>query len=123
MNVPHVGIWWDNGKTIVVCSHPYTENVTRSRTLLDSNLAHVEQWPSVAKQLGQRATDEYFTVPRGRVVMDLNSMTGIILHGNATTRRRLEMIARRFRLRNWRSEFDHHYLTGEAADRLFEEDE
>lgn len=123
MNAPHVGIWWDDGKTIAVCSHPCTENVTRTRSLLDSNLTHVDQWPAVAKELGRSVTDEYFSVPRGRVLLDVKSMTSIILHGNATTRSRLELIARRFQLRTWKSEMDHHYLTGAEADRLFEEDD
>ena len=123
MNVPHVGIWWDNGNTIVVCSHPHTENVTRTRALLDSNLAHVDQWPTVAKQLGQSASDEYFSVPRGRVLLNVDSMTGIILHGHATTRKRLELIARRFGLQAWKSELDIHYFTGPDADRVFDEED
>lgn len=61
-------------------------------------------------------------MPRGRVLLDVNSMTGIIFHGPATTRARLGLIARRFGLQTWKSELDSHYFTGSDADRLFEEE-
>ncbi len=122
MHHPRVGIWWDTGKTVVVCAHPSTENATRTGSLLDSNLSHASEWDGVAKQLGRATDEEYFSVPRGRVLLDVSSMTGVIIHGPATTPQRLERIARQFGLETWKSELDTHYFTGSDADRLFEED-
>lgn len=122
MSGPRVGIWWDNGKTIVVRAHPCTENATRTRALVDSNLSHADEWHVVAKRLGRTTDDEYFSVPRGRVLLDVKSMTGIIFHGPATTHPRLALIARRFGLQTWKAELDTHYFTGPDADQLFEEE-
>jgi hypothetical protein len=105
----------------VALAHLPTENVTRTGRLLDSNLSHADEWPSVAKKLRRTTEDEYFSVPRGRVLLDVDSLTGIILHGPATSRKRLESIARRFGLGAWRAELDQHYFTGQDADRLFDE--
>lgn len=120
---PRVGIWWDTGKIVAALAHPPTENVTCTGTRLDSNLSHADQWTKVARKLGRTTEDEYFSVPRGRVLLDLDSQTGIILHGPATKPNRLALIARQFGLGGWRAELDQHYFTGEDADWLFEEGE
>jgi hypothetical protein len=122
MNTPQVGIWWDDGETIVVCSHPCTQNVIRTKSRLDSNLSHMDEWPKVASQLGGSVQDEYFLVPRGRVLYDMKSSTGLIFHGPATDCARLQLIAQRFGLHKWASELDLHYFVGEDADRLFDEE-
>ena len=101
---------------------PPTENTTRTGTRLDSNLSHADEWAQVARKLGRTTDDEYFSVPRGRVLLDLDSLTGIILHGPATKPKRLALIAQRFGLAKWRAELDQHYFTGEDADRLFADD-
>ena len=107
---PRVGIWWDTGKTTAAIAHPPTENTTRTGTRLDSNLSHADEWAQVARKLGRTTEDEYSSVPRGRVLLDVDSVTGIILHGPATSRQRLELIARRFGLVKWRAELDQHYF-------------
>ena len=116
-----VGIWWDTGKTIAAIAHPPTENTTRAGTRLDSNLSHADEWTKVARKLGRTTDDEYFAVPRGRVLLEGDSQTGVILHGPATKPKRLALIAKRFGLGQWRAELDAHYFTGEDADGLFEE--
>ena len=118
---PRVGIWWDNGKIIAAIAHPPTENTTRTGTRLDSNLSHADEWTKVARKLGRTTEDEYFSVPRGRVLLEVDSQTGVILHGPATKPQRLALIAKRFALVKWRAELDQHYFTGDEADRLFEE--
>jgi hypothetical protein len=60
---PRLGIWWDTGKTITALTHPPTENVTRTGTLLDSNLFHADEWPGVAKKRGRTTEDEYSSLP------------------------------------------------------------
>jgi hypothetical protein len=117
---PSIGIWWDTGKLIAAIAHPPTENTTRTGTRLDSNLSHADEWAQVARKLGRTTEDEYFSVPRGRVLLEMDS-SGVILHGPATTRKRLALIAKRFGLAKWRAELDQHYFTGEDADGLFEE--
>lgn len=118
---PRVGIWWDNGKIIAIV-HPITENTARTGSRLDSNLSHADEWAGVARKLGRTTDDEYFSVPRGRVLLEIDGLTGIILHGPATKPNRRALIARRFGLAKWRSELDQHYFTGEDADRLFADD-
>ena len=57
----------------------------------------------MAKQLGRTIADEYFCVPRGRVLWDATNQRGIILHGPATSVERLKLIAQRFNLgEDWR---------------------
>ena len=124
MPLPYVGIWWTNGSTIITLAHTLDKTVTRIGDRIDSNLSHANEWPRVAKKLSRTIEDEYFCVPRGRVVFDMTSRRGIILHGPATSLKRLEPIARRFNLgEDWRSEIDCHYFTGDDADRLFNDEE
>lgn len=123
MPKPRVGIFWDTGKIIAAVAHSPTENVTRTGTRLDSNLSHADEWANVARKLGRTTKDEYFSVPRGRLLLELDGLTGVILHGPATKPKRLALIARRFGLVQWRAELDQHYFTGEDADRLFEPDD
>jgi hypothetical protein len=119
---PLTGIWWDNGVKIVVVAHPFAQNSHQTGSLIDSNLTHAVVWPSVAAELGRNAEDEYFVIPRGRVLVDLRLRIGIIVHGPATNRSRLRQIARRFRLISWKAEIDDHYCIGADADRLFMDD-
>ena len=121
MKTPRVGIWWDDGKKLVALSHTYTENVSCVAGRIDSNLSHVDQWPEVAGEFNSTAADDYFTIPRGRVLLLADARVGIILHGTATKSSRLRVIARRFDLTHWRAEIDVHYLTGADADRLFDD--
>ena len=75
----------------------------------------------MAKKLGRTIADDYFCVPRGRVLWDATNQRGIILHGPATNTKRLKLIAQRFNLgKDWKTEEDDHYCTGADADRLFD---
>jgi len=121
MKTPQVGIWWDDGKQLVALTHPYTEDVTCVAGRIDSDLSHVDEWPKVAREFNLTAADEYFTIPRGRVLLLADALVGVILHGTATKPSRLPLIARRFGLTDWRAEIDTHYLTGAEADRLFDD--
>lgn len=123
MSGPLIGIWWDDGKSLVVSAHSHTENATCVSGLVDSNLSHADEWNTVAARLGRNTDDEYFSVPRGRVLLEIRSMTGVILHGPVTTCPRLERIARRFGLKVWKSEIDTHYFMGRDADALFADEE
>ena len=117
-----VGIWWDDGSTIVALAHVLDESVTRIGNRIDSNRSHADEWSHVAKKLGRTIADEYFCVTRGRVLFDVKCQHGIIMHGPSTSRERLELIAQRFGLdENWTAEQDTHYFTGDHADRLFDE--
>jgi hypothetical protein len=124
MSLPHVGIWRDDGSTIVALPHKHSENTTCIGGHIDSNLAHVDAWPSIAAQLGRNGEDEYFCVPRDRVLWDATNQRGIILHGPATIIERLKLIAQRFNLgEDWNAETDCHYFTGDDADSLFDDED
>ena len=121
MTRPRLCIWWDTGKISAALTHPPTENVTRTGTLLDSNLAHADEWPSVAKRLARTTQDECFSVSRGWVLRDVSALTGVVVHGPVTNRRPLALIVRRFGLRTWKAEQDVPYFTETGADRLLED--
>jgi hypothetical protein len=123
MNDPKVGIWWDNGKVIADFSHSPNRDTNQIANRIDSNLAHVDLWIEAALRLKTDPSKEYFSVPRGRVLLDAQNSTGIILHGPATSKERLRVIAQLFGLSHWRSEQDCHYFIGADADSLFFDDE
>jgi hypothetical protein len=118
----NVGIWWDSGDTIVAIFHPHTENSTCTLHRYDSNYMHAEQWASAADRLGRTHRDEYFCVPRGRVVYDARNDCGIIYHGPSFSQERIDLIARQFNLNRWIATVDLHYSTGADADALFDDD-
>lgn len=118
---PQIGIWWDNGEKTVALTHDASVNSTGSR-LIDSNLSHAESWPSVCHQLGMTANDEYFIIPRGRVLYRPFDGHGLIYHGRGTSPRRLKAIAETFNLAAWESRPDDHYAVGEDTDLIFEQD-
>ena len=119
---PLVGIWWDDGEQIVALTHPPTEDASAAAGLIDSHLEHWREWTDVALRLARSANDEYFCVPRGRVLLRRETGQGMIYHGSATTPARLELIAAEFKLANWKAAVDLHYEFGEAADALFDDD-
>ncbi len=120
---PLIGIWWDDGGTIADFSHPYSVNSSNVAGRVDSNFAHVDLWRDAALRMKIDHRNEYFSVPRGRVLFDRRTRTGIVLHGNATNAERQKKIAELFRLTKWRAETDLHYSMGAEADRLFEDDD
>ncbi len=117
---PLIGIWWDDGTTLVARTHSPDENADGS-TWIDSDLNHVDEWSRVAPQFGLSARSEYFSIPRGRVLLNRSTGVGLIYHGAATSQDRLPVIAAEFRLETWTARIDDHYQMGRDADALFED--
>lgn len=115
-----IGIWWDDGTSLVALTHSPSEN-SSGQAWIDSNLNHAEEWKSVAPQFGLSAQSEYFSLPRGRVLFNRLTGTGLIYHGAATHADRLPVIAAEFRLKNWTARIDDHYQMGRDADALFDD--
>jgi hypothetical protein len=115
---PLIGIWWDDGITLVAIAHAPSENASVG-LLIDSELNHFEEWDSVASRFGLSASDEYFEVPRGRVLVKQQTGEGMIYHGNATSAARLRKIAARYKLIKWTTQRNEHYDIGPDADALF----
>lgn len=116
-----IGIWWDDGQTLVALTHSSSENASVG-TLIDSELNHFEEWERIASQFGLSVEDEYFEVPRGRVLLRPRTGEGVIYHGNATTPSRLRKIAARYKLTKWTAQRNEHYDVGPDADAHFAED-
>ncbi len=117
---PQVGIWWDNGQVIV--AFPVAAgSPDRATGMCDSDDSHNDCWPEAAMRFRAGQGDEYFSVPRGRVLYDPRRQKSIIYHGNHTTAVRLPLIATEFALENWESRQDGHYMMGSAANRFFDE--
>ena len=117
---PFIGIWWADGSRIVAILQSPTETTGRS-SLRDSDLNHFEEWTSIAHHFQKTPDEEYFVVPRGRVLLDAKRETGIIYHGNSTQNSQIERIAAMFGYTTWEGRIDDHYLTGDAADRLLDD--
>jgi hypothetical protein len=117
----NIGIWWDNGTTLVALSHPHLENSTVIAGRDDSHLTHVASWRAVAQRLGMTPKDEYFSIPRGRVIYDSRKDEAIIYHGRSYGQDRLELVASEFALERWTPIVDIHYAFGRDADAVFEE--
>ena len=96
---PKIGIWWDDGRTIVALAH--SPNGSALQGLVDSELNHLEQWPNVAARFNLTPQDDYYDVPRGRVLLRRGTGEGLIFHGNATSQTRLRKIAAFFQLTTW----------------------
>jgi hypothetical protein len=118
---PLIGIWWDDGTTLVALAHS-CQDCASVANMLSSNLEHVVEWGKVASAFGRTEKDEYASVPRGRVVFDVRNNQGLIYHGAATSPSRLALIAKRFRLRRWKAIRDAHYAFGPEIDEVFEEE-
>lgn len=119
-NEPQIGIWWDTGSQIVAFPHSPSE-ADSTTGLCDSDDAHNDLWPDAAMQFGLTEFAEYFSVPRGRVLWSPSKRISIIYHGNATTVGRLDEIAKVFRLGQWESRTDMHYMMGRSVDDLFDD--
>lgn len=118
---PLIGIWWDDGSQCFLKAHPPNENFTGTN-IIHSELNHADVWPEAARYFGLCSSEEYFSIPRGRVAIVDDKKTGIIFHGRTTATDRLSIIANRFGLTNWQTCLDTHYLTGSDTDRLFDDD-
>lgn len=121
-DLPLVGIWWDDGQQVVAFSHPPLPSGPTAGGFVDSHLEHWREWPDVALLLKRSADDEYFCIPRGRVLISQRTGQGMIYHGSATTLARLALISAEFKLENWKAAIELHYEFGEAADALFDDD-
>lgn len=117
---PLIGIWWDDGRAIAALSHEIDIDSTGNE-LVDSNLSHSESWSRICHVLGMTEDDEYFIVPRGRVLYRSMNGRGLIYHGRGTSQRRLQEVAKAFRLTAWDSCLDDHYAVDEDAYRVFED--
>lgn len=117
---PLIGIWWDDGTTLVALTHHPTENFSGEHWI-DSNLNHAEEWGRVGPQFGLSYRSEYFSIPRGRVLLNRRTGVSIIYRGAATDADRLRLIAAEYCLNDWDSEIDEHYQTGPDADALFDD--
>lgn len=117
---PHIGIWWENGKTVVAILQS-ADMVRSELKFLDSELEHWREWPQICRHFGRQQTDDYFEVPRGRVLVRRREGHGILLHGNATSNATLKRIAKIFQIDEWTGQLDEHYLTGPESDRLFDD--
>ncbi|MDZ4849986.1 MAG: hypothetical protein SGI77_11930 [Pirellulaceae bacterium] len=89
--------------------------------LCDSEESHNDLWPEAAMQFDVGIDDEYFSIPRGRVLWNPVKLQSIIYHGNRTSAARLKEIATIFKLTVWTTRTDIHYMMGNAADRLFDD--
>ncbi len=49
---PLIGIWWDDGQTLVALSHPSTEKSSVAAGFIDSDLEHWREWKQVAARFG-----------------------------------------------------------------------
>ena len=115
---PLIGIWWDNGTRLAV----FVETPDPAKAvhgICDSDFAHDACWREAARQLSLSTDIEYFDVPRGRVMWHVKNAKSFILHGNGTSRDRLELIAAAFQLSNWDAETDTHYMIADVADDFF----
>lgn len=119
-NPPLIGIWWDHeGQLAVFTEQPDSSKAVHG--ISDSDFAHDDCWVEAAKQLAISPDFEYFDVPRGRVMWHVKNSRSVILHGNATSNDRLEVVANAFHLLTWEAATDLHYMIGDVADKLFVE--
>ena len=116
---PQIGIWWDNGEKIVAFPHPPGDRCHETGWC-DSEDSHNDFWPEAAMQFSAGIDDEYFSIPRGRVLWNPVTRKSVIYHGDATSAERLRESAKVFKLTDWTSSTDTHYMTGSAADREFD---
>ena len=117
---PHVGIWWASDATIAALVHSVAE-AEAGAGFLDSPLQHRTTWSEVARAFGRRPNDDYFCVPRGRVLVRQKTRSGVVYHGNAAGAETLARLAALYGLGEWQAMTDEHYLFGAAADELFED--
>ena len=115
---PFIGIWWADAHTVVAILQTVSSVRTRL-PLIDSNFEHWREWDSICQHFNKRPRDEYFIVPRGRVLVQHETGRGLIYHGDATPGATLKRIAKLFRLSTWTAQADLHYMCD--ADDLFDD--
>lgn len=118
---PQIGLWWDAGRQIIAFPRPVGQP-DAATGICDSDDSHNDLWPEAAMLLDAGTDDEYFSVPRGRVMWNPTERVSIIHHGNGTPAARLPEIAKEFELTKWVPRADINYTMRTAADRLFDDD-
>lgn len=78
--------------------------------LIDSTFEHWRAWNSVCKHFKRGSDEEYFVVPRGRVLLRRQDGAGVIYHGDATSNAMLKRIAKLFELATYTTVVNGHYL-------------
>jgi hypothetical protein len=117
---PLSGIWWCTADILVAVLDPLAIPSVAPR--IDSDLAHADVWPMVAKHFGRSPASEYFDTPRGRVQLVGLAGPSVVLGGRTTSEVQARAIAEAFGLAEWRVELDDHYATGSDADKLFDQE-
>lgn len=117
-----VGIWWHSSEQLLLILQS-TKGLTENEGVIDSDLWHSEEWGIALPILKADSAQEYFEIPRGRVVYDVLAKRGVIYHGNETAGSQLKVIAQSCGYRDWTAVLDNHYLMGAAADALFWDEE
>jgi len=117
---PVTGIWWDDG-TKIVAFPSETSHACQISGQCDSDDSHNDLWPEAAMSYEAGEDDEYFSIPRGRVLWNPVKLQSIIYHGNGTSAVRLKEIATIFKLTDWTTRTDIQYMMGNAADHAFDD--
>ena len=125
---PHVGIFWFYGGKIIFChSVPLSEGVTYGDAVTGIK-DHADYWEELRKEsllsaLSEEKRNEYFSIPRGRVVWHKDSEKFFVYHGGNIPKSGLQKIARKFRLPQGKTVFeqDLHYcdLSDDEWNKLF----
>ncbi len=127
---PRVGIFWFyNGLPIFVHAVPLDEGVHYDKAITGTK-DHAEYWEELGKGENQlkvlppKLREEYFSIPRGRVVYHEDTGLFTIYHGNNLSERDLQKVAAVFclpSLNHVRFEQDIHYcdLSDEEWERMF----
>lgn len=127
---PRVGIFWFyNGLPIFVHAVPLDEGARYDKAITGTK-DHAEYWDELGKGschlnvLPPKLREEYFSIPRGRVVYHEDTQLFTIYHGNNLSERDLQKVAAVFcvpSLKHVRFEKDIHYcdLSDEEWERMF----
>jgi hypothetical protein len=118
----YVGIWWHQPTQLIAFLQPIAHG-NNALPVVDSELTHDDLWPIARTEFGSPAEIEYFEIPRGRVLWNKHSLSGVIYHGNETSPKVLKVLAELFGMSRWQSRLDVHYLVGEALELFYASDE
>ena len=96
-NLPHVGIWWFyGGSPIFVHSVPLSQGLHYGDAITGIK-DHAGYWEELRESgklsdLPPKLHDEYFSIPRGRVVYHEATRIFTVYHGNNISKKELEMV-------------------------------
>lgn len=88
---PQVGIFWIYKSRIFHAETVAVEDGTRYGDAIGGNADHADTWEKLRtcgklSKLPENLSDEYFSIPRGRVVFHTDTGRYTILHGSLTAR-------------------------------------